>query len=1761
MRVLHSLPAWLVLSLLFALTLRPAPAAAIYPAECTEPAHGVDPFGFRESDYSAWGIVNADYPYTGRVGCFPVGNGVIFATLGVDPDFNQLGSLTGPGYQTRDDAGGVQYWQEGNWPKMPVKLMQVAPPGAQGEQYAFAPVQWQTQSIQQLRGAAMVRTIQRNDKLALYCMTYAVPETCILQREYILLGAQPGETYGLSIDRTRAVYDELGEQMQGESRLVVFSDAPRYQDDQQGLTVIQAAASTFNDGAAVSFSVSYHAFKAAEIYVPDEQGGLGLGDAFLEHFSYLVGDEVSPQRCYAYWRDWSSFNLRFNTGDARLDDLMAQVPVIIETQRDAQSGGYSPMVNYHGYWVRDSLGPIYVNLLNGRYEEVMRMLRYHRKACWKLGNCSMLVPLDIDVSDVHEPGSAAIPGRDEPGGAAVPGRDQSSVARAALPANNAGGHSGPPHGEGGHGGPPHGEDTGRDARAPRNSWDAVPVEHAEVASLIVLQHYWLWKCMHAWGQGEAADAFIAEAWPFITHNLFAMQFDPTYGVRFYGDETYTNGALYSTFDSGEPGQVGYPNGYVPTDFFSFDNTVLHRGAATVLAEMARALGDKAVRQKAEELGAALDPILERYFDPATGAYAPAISPLTGQQFTAPFSNISLSPWSLGVPCKGLKLGAQYENADLYLHWHGFQSRHEVKLTSGVPVGRVSDPLDVHYWTTPWSDCCTGHGLGTWLNAARNTGRGDMSEILPRIVSFATPEGAWCEVYDRLGEPVNVYGRFNRIRPWESGINYAMLAACFQHYQQPQPAYSKYPWKLVYVSQIVSKNLAVLTGTPEQYDLEVRGRSGPDRSKFPGTNPCDLLVITRDNHYREMLKIDERFASIPDDRIKVWDAGMPFTIHDLQDALYRPSSDEFHLVLDVPSIYLDRDVKLCDRRTFKTAAFWDSPEMKQLFADYAAAGGQVIDESSMQVGLADDESVGLKVLIVLYPRTFCWDMDAETSANFHKEIAKWVCWYDKIAGDKLRLELDFLQIDRRLPPRACGPQGGNVYWMGFSDVEADLLARGIPRDHYDSVCCFWAWDREAPSLPGGAAAAQAYGGAAEGPGGDVALLGEAGRTSYYGAAVLKSHFVTTGRVALHEYLHNIDAMFSAVGMDGAFYSSDDMEQHMPEMLAERPGLFQQFGYDDAAMLDLADKSSRGEAGFPWRTQLVYYQWMLERTPRSDFAQLLKRFGERVKVAPRSVLYDSFILPEGDAPYQIEFDGGSAAVPGGGDDGGHGGPPHGSMADTAVRPTGLAPITIEDVDTDGYVHWRSEALGGTLSEPYPQPVRFYKEAELVAPDLQQVVLGQSAPELRVELRDSVSHQPLSGATVQADVAGQRVALGEVGTGVYCAPLPAGLEADADATYSAAAPGYVISDNLCALRVKPAWNVTVQLRPYKSGSKPGAQPFDPGVAVHLDGPAGQYRAALKLARELNTVQQMLADDGLLGRDAMLELALNLQPGQDVYAELDRGTWSALMYAGGMLRMDYTAPDGAPSSFTHHLAPTLPITTLLGGIDPAKLPPHIPRARRFTPVLDGELGEWPAEPSLRLTQQNGHADGPGFASADDGAVDLWLAYDDANLYVAGRVKDDMLKAGDMWGSDRLNLVFDALLDTTRETYPHGAVGQAGWAKDDWWVLLCPFVNGTDGQGAPLTERLGGETPSGGKTGYFGEVAGAQARVAQEPGGYRFEWALPLKSLPYVKPQPGGFCGFTFFLSDHDAALNELMYVTNWWGPGGIEWRYWDCGLLYFEP
>ncbi|MCC7478068.1 hypothetical protein IT575_06365 [bacterium] len=880
---------------IFSLLALPSIAAAdSSPASsATDPA-ALDPFGFREDQYSSWGLVDAAYPYQGRHGCYPVGNGICFAHLGVSEDFNTLRGITGPGYQTHTPGGETEWWAEGEWPDVTLSLWHMPMlqvdymtlPDAEHASPIIA--NWNQQSIQVLRGAAMVRTIQRGGDWALYSMSYALPDYPYLIRDTYVFGP-PAELDSLCIRFTPAYKPDLqpnGDWWIPGKRLVIHDClCGGWQASQtDGSYFISCVPEEFNGRPCLHSRVALDFWRDGEASRTDPP----------------VDDETAPQVAYSHWQSWSAQTRRFDTGNQKLDDLMLQVPVIIETQRDAASGGVAPMVSYHGYWVRDTTGPLLCYLENGRFDEVRRMLTYHRKASWKLGACRMSFPLDVDVSAVQEPVGTA---------------EKRPVEMARISAG------------------------------PTPTWDAVAVEHAEVPSLIVLQHYWYWKARRDAGLPD--DGFVAEAWPYLKRNLFGMAFDPTYGVKFHGDETYAHGALYSTFDNdttedgAEPGSgkpLGYPNGYIPTDFFNRDNTMLHREAAKALAEMAGEMGQAYEEEAAHLLAGTMTSILAEFLGPAR-------SPTTNQLFQGFFSNIRLAPFAFDY-----QTGADPDSVYALL-W-----------TSYDWAGMTG--------TTPESNFVTGHAPAGWLCALGRAGYGRYSEEeLLSIMEMADPDASWCEVYGQptrvsrlqltapaepqlskdiesynaswLGDsygsyrlpefkgelplfgpytsevahrsPVTIYGRINRIRPWESGVNYFAISRYLKHRPDPD-------------------------GRPDGASDISSGR------QFDCPRSTELLVLTRDNHYKDVIASDYRLATVAPENITAWDIGLPITVDDLRHALLWEEGDVDYLV---PFFYLDRDVKLSDRRTFKTAAFWESPEMLQLMADYKAAGGVVLQEADLR----------------------------------------------------------------------------------------------------------------------------------------------------------------------------------------------------------------------------------------------------------------------------------------------------------------------------------------------------------------------------------------------------------------------------------------------------------------------------------------------------------------------------------------------------------------------------------------------------------------------------------------------------------------------------------------------------------------------------------------------------------------------------------------------------------------------------------------------
>ncbi len=1666
----------------------------------------VNPFGLSENDFSLWRIENAGYPFKGENGCYPIGNGIVFAHLGVDEDFNTLRGVTGPGYQIRGADGDPVYWQDGEWGALGIRILK------NGREQ----VKWQTQTIKRLRRAPVVTVSQISDEIELHSLTYAPPNKPVIIREFTLIGGRLARAFKPMIQVTTPPTGDKREDgwfsLSGSAKFLrIYSTEELRQADEGNWW-----ADAVNPRQGIKFSIVY------QFSLKDKAEPPVNADA-IPHLRRETVD---------WWREWNEGNVTFETPDPKFNDLMNELPMLIEVQRDGHSGAVSPMVSYHGFWIRDSNGPILALLANGKHNEVRQMLEYYRKAVWHYKFSHMLVPLDLELSDVPNDADFA----------------------------------------------------------------SVGVEHAEVPSWIILQHYWYFRY-------TGDKGFVRSAMPLLKRNLFGMPLDENFGAKFHGDETYTHGALYSTYDREESGKIGYPNGYIPTEFFSLDNTLLHREASLVLAEMTRAVGDEPATRETDALTERLDRMVQNY-KLENGAYAPAVSTTTKEKWFLPFSNISLRKywlWLSPIEEDGWK-DYIWARDEILAQWK--------------------------QGTTPLSGYSTGHNLAYWLVSAGILSAPEGESFLQRMAESATPEGAWCEVYSPAGRPVAIYGRINRVRPWESGINYdAILRYLSGLNYTANGEWTLSPkvireWRSYAIRNLragnaifdlevkmddegfVNMNVTIHPegGIPRWNPLK-RLRSleqlGVQLEKVPRVEPKTgdgkkLLVLTKDNSFKNVILMDSRLKKLKDSQIQAWDIGMPFTIEQLRSTLLKANKPR------IPYLYLDRAIRKYDRRSFKDAKFWEGEGLKQLLADYEKAGGTVIDEHSLKID-PKGGSLTLNLLVVLYTNTFTWKMTEEDIENFHKEIAEWISWMDEVGKGKLQLKLDYLQIDRWLPPLQSGPQGAGIYWMSWKDVEEDLALRGIPRNYYDSFAVFWAWDRDARED-----AQQAYGGAAEGPGEDVALLGEPSTMSYFGSAVLKSHPDRVSKVALHEYLHNVDAMFTVAGIPDAFISSDDMAKSMQKLLKERPGAFEALGYTDEDMLRLAEKELRKEAGFPWRTQMVFYRWLMERTPKEDFLRVFPSIGALKQGVERRRLYEKAFLRNEAIFYQVIFD-----------------PKEGKKLGLERES-----LTDKDDDADFLNLEKTVWFGGIYGEN--EHVSRYIEWEIIAPEKNVIYLDKPGRTIEMLLRGAgVKGEVIQEKVrVEAETRGKKFRFTHLGDGRFESET---LDVDGgehEIVLTAEVPGVVISPVKVTLLAKPSWDVKIA----SPLSFPMGRSNEAPIELASDAPSAEISVSARAEVFNNQLLSGLARNGFvsdhlrIGKDVPEKLERlddgkyhfnlpELPPGKHtleviVERKSENGEFAykhrfpleittegvefvigcagdppgtarlirankrllpivpVIWEANGEPRFlptdgeRYLLPSGDKPPTQVYLYRSGNISVRIKSISALqKVPEWSDNGEKQRLLLTAHRLEKP--PTLDSLEELSTPDIflPGLAyevqgkweGEEDFSGKLGFGYDEDNLYIWGRIRDDQLRAGGTWDSDRINFVFDALNNTTTWDYPDGPTGYSGWRKDDYWV----FANLL--QEKPEITRMGGETATGG-LGFWGQVKDASAQVERTNSGYRFVLALPFESLPYLKPKPGTAIGFGAFYSDWDDALTEVMFGAKLPASGGsVVWTYWDLGILYF--
>lgn len=300
--------------------------------------------------------------------------------------------------------------------------------------------------------------------------------------------------------------------------------------------------------------------------------------------------------------------------------------------------------------------------------------------------------------------------------------------------------------------------------------------------------------------------------------------------------------------------------------------------------------------------------------------------------------------------------------------------------------------------------------------------------------------------------------------------------------------------------------------------------------------------------------------------------------------------------------------------------WMVAALPLLWVVVVAAGpprSQAVDSAGIATPAvkADVEVRALDILVVLYTRSFSHSLTRSQLERLHEEVLEFVEFYRGSVGDAVEFRTSLLQIDRELGLAEVSEVAPGRHYLSREDVEDELVALGMDAQGFDEVIVLYAWNNANP-----AGATLAYGGGAVGP--DGSFLGDAG---YNSIGVFAWDPGRISQIMIHEVLHNIDDMFSMSGMPDAFRNSDEMSRNMSALLKERPGAFLP-QFDDDEMLSYAERELANRATYPWSMQLVYYRWMLERTPRAawlnlDYGRTVTRTDQ--ESAGRS-LYDRIFL---------------------------------------------------------------------------------------------------------------------------------------------------------------------------------------------------------------------------------------------------------------------------------------------------------------------------------------------------------------------------------------------------------------------------------------------------------------------------------------------------------------------------------------------------------
>jgi hypothetical protein len=852
-------------------------------------------------------------------------------------------------------------------------------------------------------------------------------------------------------------------------------------------------------------------------------------------------------------------------------------------------------------------------------------------------------------------------------------------------------------------------------------------------------------------------------------------------------------------------------------------------------------------------------------------------------------------------------------------------------------------------------------------------------------------------------------------------------------------------------------------------------------------------------------------------------------------------------------------------------------------------------------VAPDSVRQLNVAIALVTNSFNKVLTPADVERVHEEVAEFYAFYQLHGAGKVDFRFSLIQIDRPIARSEIAEVSPGRYYLSRENLEAELAARGF-RGKFDEVIALHAWSNANPDR-----ALQAYGGGAIGP--DGQFLGDAGFNSI---PVMGRDPNTIGQVLIHEVLHNVDDMFSRSGMPDDFFNADEMSRNMAQLLRERPGVFLP-RYSDAEMLAFADRERQGREGYPWALQLVYYGWMLERTPKAAWDRL--RYGRMVAGAPPAVrpLYaEIFTSSANDSTYVPVL-----------------APAGASLTASGRR---LTARTYEQTDFDGTVIYRGgfyavwvpvAGQGASGGDTIAVAIRGTaptgaRAVETSAPVVRQRVASVVAEPLLVRYVDQGAAGDIPARVLQDRLGGEGPTINGARFTVSGSPDLLSLGTH-DVTLSAEAPGWYVHPTAVRVVARRGWRIsddgplTVSLgspltvnafvredrgrddlrvsAQIEGRSVPLARTGDGRYSVTVPGdlapglhwaqlaataptgevvtdsvrvyvrPAGWIRPPATFARgadgAIPVAVQVASRMGVDVRGAHLPLVAIVGDAVAPLAEADSaGTYTGSVRAGAAAsRVILASLVGDLQRRVVEIAPAGAragaATGTPAGATPAPVLPTYAAAIRLEhpPAVDGDLADWPATAAQPVVL---------------GPHNFLLT--DSSVYHGAQDLSARLRFG--WDDSTLYASGEITDDsvTSGDAWDTDRVNFVFDMKHDTSPLTYTTANPplNDWQeddywvffrfGQAVIRRFGRVNAD--------PIPGARLATRRTATGWAYEAAIPRAALPGYVPFVGQVAGLQVFVTDGDGdrTATELMWSAKWpYTADGIEWRLAELATLLF--